>query len=206
VKPIVKIDKIDKSFGDGTVLNAFSLDIYPGEILVIMGASGAGKSTLLNLIAGLEKPDAGTITYDEAIFESVRVPFPFVFQESESLPDWLNVRENIALVAPDASDSEIDQILGAVELSEHAKKYPPELSGGMKQRLGIARALICRSKVVLMDEPFASLDEEMRLRLQNFLIDLQKRLGFTVVLVTHDSREAERMASRVVTLSGVSAS
>lgn len=199
-KTLIKLERLKKSFGREVIFEDFNLDVYDNEILVIMGPSGAGKSTLLNVIGQLEPYDSGEVHYHPELFEDTAVPLPFVFQEFDTLLPWKTVEGNIRLVAKDLSETELQAVLDTVALSEHRHKKPSALSGGMKQRVGIARALVCHSKILLMDEPFGSLDRDMRLKMQDFLLDLQGRTGLTIVLVTHDLEEAEKLGTRIVKL------
>lgn len=195
---LISIRNMSKSFGQKKVLNAVNLDVYEKEILVVMGPSGCGKSTLLNIIGKLDPLFSGDIHYDPILFEGVRVPFPFVFQESESLLPWKNVYDNLKLVSEGVNEQDIEAVLRTVDLWEHRDKRPSELSGGMKQRVGIARALMCHSKILLMDEPFSSLDVELRLKMQNLVVNLKSDKGLSIVFVTHDIEEANRIGDRIV--------
>jgi len=165
-----------------------------------MGPSGIGKSTLLNIIGGLDKDFEGTISYDPKVFDGIDVPFPFVFQESESLLPWKTVEDNVRIAGKSLTQEEIDEALKSVGLYDHRRKKPSELSGGMKQRVSLARALVCRSRVMLLDEPFASLDPDMRSRLQELVRDLSRSKGIAMLIVTHDRSEAEAMADRIVAM------
>lgn len=197
---LIEVKGLTKAFGSEDLLKDFSLDIGEGEIVAVMGPSGIGKSTLLNIIGGLDKEYEGSISYDPGIFDGIDVPFPFVFQESESLLPWKTVEDNVRIAGRRLTQDEIDDALKSVGLYEHRHKKPGELSGGMKQRVSLARALVCRSRVLLLDEPFASLDSEMRTRLQLLVKDLCKSKGITVIMVTHDIAEAEAMADRIVSI------
>ncbi len=197
---LIEVKGLTKSFGSEALLKDFSLEIGEGEIVAVMGPSGIGKSTLLNIIGGLDREYEGSISYDKKIFEGIEVPFPFVFQESESLLPWKSVEDNVRIAGRQLAQEEIDDALKSVGLYEHRRKKPSELSGGMKQRVSLARALVCRSRVLLLDEPFASLDSEMRTKLQLLVKDLCKSKGITVIMVTHDRSEAEVMADRIVSI------
>ena len=199
-KRLIEIKHLKKSFGREVIFEDLNLEVYENEILVIMGSSGAGKSTLLNVIGQLEPYESGEIHYHPALFEDTKVPLPFVFQEFDTLLPWKTVEGNIRLVAKDLSEGDLQAVLDTVALSDHRYKKPSALSGGMKHRVGIARALVCHSKILLMDEPFGSLDRDMRLKMQDFLLDLQSRTGLTIVLVTHDLEEAEKLGTRIVRL------
>lgn len=200
MKPLITVTGLGKKFGGKYVIKDFDLVLHENEIVVIMGQSGIGKSTLLNIIGQLEPYDVGEIKYDESVFKGIDIPFPFVFQEMDTLLPWKTVRQNITLVNPKATMAILDELIENIELSEHQDKYPHELSGGMKQRVGIARALICASKVLLMDEPFGSLDKEMRLKLQDFLLNIQKKYALSIIFVTHDEEEAKRIGNRILTI------
>lgn len=200
MEPLISIRNLNKGFGNEQVFNGLNLEIFKNEILMIMGASGSGKSTLLNLIAELDHDFEGEIWRSPEVSEGVAIPYPMVFQESESLLPWMNVMDNIRLVAPDLKDERLMSLLNEVEMSDDHHKYPRELSGGMKQRVGIARALACRSKILLMDEPFASLDEVLRIKLQDLIRAIKVRDELTVVFVTHDQSEAERLGDRIIRL------
>ncbi len=201
MKAIVRLENVSKKFAGKLILNDISFDVFEGEILVIMGASGVGKSTLLNLIGQLDSEFEGSITYDSSIFEGKNTPFPFVFQETESLLPWKNVEDNVRLVKEDLTQYGLDEILKRVSLESHRYKKPHELSGGMKQRVGIARALVCHSKILLMDEPFSSLDSDLRRKLQDLIIEIKNEKALTVIFVTHDHEEAKRIGDRIIHLS-----
>lgn len=200
MKPLIRLKNVSKAYEDEVVLKEMNLDVYENEIVCIMGPSGIGKSTLLNIVAGITSCDSGHITYDDSIYKGIKVPFPFVFQEMDTLLPWKTVTQNIELVHPGAGKESLDVLLENLGLEHHAGKYPHELSGGMKQRVAIARALICKSKVLLMDEPFGSLDADMREKLQDLLVDIQKKYKLAVLFVTHDVVEANRIGTRIVQL------
>jgi len=195
---LIEIRNLKKTFNNEVLFDNFNMMINENEILVLMGPSGIGKSTLLNIIGQLDDDYTGTVMYDPILFEGIQVPFPFIFQEFDSILPWKTVEENIRIVRDGITTEELDQVLKMVSLDEHRNKYPAELSGGMKQRVGIGRALICKSRILLMDEPFGSLDREMRRKLQDFVVELQKETGITIVMVTHDHDEAERMGTRII--------
>ena len=198
MRPLIEIKQLRKKYNGTLGLNDLTFTIYENEFLVIMGASGAGKSTLLNIIGKLDSDFEGEIHYSDEIFSGNNVPLPFVFQEFESLLPWKTVEENILLVSPHSSALEMDNMLNEVALIEHRHKYPDALSGGMKQRVGVARALICHSKVLFMDEPFGSLDRELRGKLQDFIKQIKKDRNMTIVFVTHDLEEANRLGDRIL--------
>ena len=191
---MLDIQKISFSYGKKTILEDFSLRVEDGEILALMGPSGCGKSTLLSLIGGLRRPTRGEIVSDHS-------RIAFVFQEPRLFP-WLTVREN--LEAPLESRAEhaehIRSALEAVMLSDAAELYPRELSGGMRSRVALARALVYGGDLYLLDEPFAALDEELRRTLAERLRAHIKASGATAILVTHQSEDAALIADRTVTM------
>lgn len=200
MKTLIEVKNLSKRYKDKYVIEHLNLKIYENEILVIMGDSGSGKSTLLNLISQIDTDYEGEILYDKVIYENVKIPFPMVFQESESLLPWLSVEGNLRLVHQKNSLNMIEEVLGKVSLIEHRHKKPKALSGGMKQRVGIARAMLCNSRILLMDEPFASLDGELRTKMQELVLRIQKEQKSTVIFITHDEREAMIMGNRIVRL------
>lgn len=191
---MLKLDNVSFSYGTRPVLSRFSMQLENGELLALMGPSGCGKSTLLSLIAGLRKPSEGTVTSD---FSGIS----FVFQEPRLFP-WLTVRENLAapLDHPQTHAKEIREALEAVSLSDAADLYPSELSGGMKSRAALARALVFGKDLFLLDEPFAALDEALREDLLTKLRSYLKERGASAILVTHLSGDAERFADRTLRL------
>ncbi len=206
----IEIDNLTKSFTDAegdqfTVLDKISFEISSGSFTSVMGPSGCGKSTLLNIIAGILEMDSGVIKVDELPYRQEDMFCPYVFQEPRLL-DWATVEENIRIVLeprdiPEDQYSEIIETqLSKVGLEGDGDKYPQQLSGGMQQRVGIARALSVPSDLVLMDEPFSSLDEITAAQLRRDLIDLWQETDKTIVFVTHDMREAIYLSDSVVFL------
>jgi nitrate/nitrite transport system ATP-binding protein len=209
-RAFLKVDRISKSFSRGSgateVLREISLGIEKGEFVSIIGHSGCGKSTLLNLVAGLAQVTSGAILLED---REVNEPGPdraVVFQNHSLLP-WLTVYENVALAVDKVfgsakSKSERRQwVMHNLELVQmvHAKdKRPAEISGGMKQRVGIARALAMEPKVLLLDEPFGALDALTRAHLQDSVMEIHARLGNTVIMITHDVDEAVLLSDRIV--------
>ena len=196
----INISCLYKSYSptSGMVLENLNLEIAKGEFLSIVGASGCGKSTLLNLIAGLDKPSSGMI--------DVSGRSTLMFQESALLP-WLTASENIELPLKingiNKSDrrARVEELLALVNLSSAAEKMPHELSGGMKQRIAIARALAQDADILLMDEPFAALDAITRDLLHEELSRIWQERSLTVIFVTHNVREAVRLGERVLLMS-----
>ncbi|MGV9799127.1 ABC transporter ATP-binding protein [Mycobacterium sp. NPDC003449] len=208
----LRVDDVSKSYGGGSkrvdVLADISVDILDGELLCIVGPSGAGKTTLLRCLTGLMPPTAGSVSLDG---EQLRGPdgrISIVFQDyTRSLFPWMTVSRNIELplrargVQRQLRRQQITRVLNDVGLAGAEKKYPWQLSGGMQQRVAIARALVTDPEVLVMDEPFASVDAQTRLELEDLTLALKRDQGVTVVVVTHDIDEAVYMSDRVVVLS-----
>jgi NitT/TauT family transport system ATP-binding protein len=206
----VRLTGVGKTFGTGTdavtALRGVDLTVAPGEFVCLLGASGCGKSTLLNLVAGLDEPSAGTLHRPESRPS-------FMFQEAALLP-WLTAGRNVELplqlggLSRGARRQRAAELLSLVRLDGLADKRPHELSGGMRQRVSLARALAAATGptgdtagLLLMDEPFAALDAITRDALQGELLRVWKATGTTILFVTHDVREAVRLAQRVILLS-----
>jgi NitT/TauT family transport system ATP-binding protein len=199
--PLVGVRGVSKVFANGVqALANVSLDVQPGEFLSIVGPSGCGKSTLLRLIAGLIQPSAGTI--DRAIS---RADLGFVFQEPTLMP-WATALANVALplklhgTPRSERDARAAKALGDVGLTGFERAWPRELSGGMKMRVSIARALVTETRLLLMDEPFAALDEITRHRLNADLLDLWQRTGVSIVFVTHSVFESVFLSQRIIVM------
>jgi nitrate/nitrite transport system ATP-binding protein len=210
MKAYLKIDHIDKSFTRGgqtsNVLKGVTLTIDQGEIVSIIGHSGCGKSTLLNLIAGLTTVSAGAVLLENKEVNSPGPERAVVFQNHSLLP-WLTVYENVNLAVSKvfggtrSRAERHDWIMRNLDLVQmaHAKdKRPAEISGGMKQRVGIARALAMEPKILLLDEPFGALDALTRAHLQDAVMDIHSRLGNTMIMITHDVDEAVLLSDRIV--------
>jgi NitT/TauT family transport system ATP-binding protein len=205
--PIVSLRDVGKTFPNGIVaLDRFSLDVRPGEFLTLLGPSGCGKSTALRLIAALSAPSSGAIEWrDGGPKEQKKHDIGFVFQEPTLMP-WATVSANVRLplklagVPRETAAPRVTQALERVGLTEFANAYPRELSGGMKMRVSIARALVTEPTLLLMDEPFAALDEITRFRLNDDLLALWQMLGKTVVFVTHSVFESVYLSNRIVVM------
>lgn len=182
------------AYGKKLVLTALSFTLSDGEILAVMGESGCGKSTLLQLVAGFLKPKSGII-----LNQACKISY--AFQEPRLFP-WLTVTENLRAVLSDKdkADSRIADALNAVSLSDAAHLYPDELSGGMKSRASLARALAYGGDLYLLDEPFAALNEELRAELSIKLRERIRQSGAAAILVTHQRADAELMADRILAL------
>lgn len=199
---IITMDRVSKQFGE-TVLavDNMSLTIKEGEFVTFLGPSGCGKSTALKMIAGLLPATSGTITITAPDQKSEQ-DLGFVFQEPTLMP-WTSVFENVYLplklagIKQEAANSRVEQALKEVGLSKFADAFPRELSGGMKMRVSIARALVTRPRILLMDEPFAALDEMTRTKLNNDVTRLAKEHNLTVIFVTHSVFEAVYLSTRV---------
>jgi NitT/TauT family transport system ATP-binding protein len=207
VEIAVSLRGVTKAYDNGVVaLGPMDLEVRRGEFVSLLGPSGCGKSTALRLIAGLNAATSGTIRVERPkVTERGGHPIGFVFQEPTLMP-WTTVRENVRLplrlahVPPAEADARIDKALAQVGLSEFAAAYPRELSGGMKMRVSLARALVTDPDILLMDEPFAALDEITRFRLNNDLLALWRDLGKTVIFVTHSVFESVYLSQRVLVM------
>ena len=204
--PVVTLRGVGKTFASGVVaLDGLDLDVRPGEFVSLLGPSGCGKSTALRLIAGLSEPTQGVIEWRRAQGASgERHALGFVFQEPTLMP-WATVAANVRLPLKlkglaATAQPRVDAALARVGLAGFSGSYPRELSGGMKMRASIARALVTEPRLLLMDEPFAALDEITRFRLNDDLLALWQSLGKTVVFVTHSVFESVYLSQRVVVM------
>ena len=202
----LQVSAISKSFGEGAaakpVLDRISFDLNAGDFLALVGSSGSGKSTVMRLIAGLERPSAGTITIDGQPVRGPGSDRGMVFQKYSLYP-WLTAAQNVAfgMELQGRSRQEVRErtsyFLEVVGLADAARRMPRELSGGMQQRVAIARALAAEPKLLLLDEPFGALDIQIRESMQEFLHQLWRQTGLTALLITHDLEEALLLANRV---------
>jgi len=206
---MIEIANITKTYGTSenaaTALKGVSLTIDNGDFMVLLGASGSGKSTLLHIASGLERPNSGTVKYDDADITALsddkmttfrKEKVGFIFQQYYLLPN-LNVDKNVKMGADLVSNRDYRNIIRAVGLYDKMNKLPSELSGGEQQRVSIARALAKKPQVMFLDEPTGALDEETGRQVLNYICEMQKEVGFSMVMVTHNSNIAE-MADSVV--------
>jgi iron(III) transport system ATP-binding protein len=206
--PLLRIRNLTKRFGQFTALNDVSLDVPKGEFVCFLGPSGCGKTTLLRAIAGLDPQDAGMIEIagrDVSHLPPAARDFGIVFQSYALFPN-LTVGSNVGYglvnrrAGRAAMDARVSELLTLVGLKDQEKKYPVQLSGGQQQRVALARALATSPGLLLLDEPLSALDARVRLRLRDEIKALQRRLGVTTIMVTHDQEEALAMADRIVVM------
>jgi NitT/TauT family transport system ATP-binding protein len=204
--PHIELRGVEKRFGAGSpVLAGIDLAVRKGEFVSIIGPSGCGKSTILKLVAGLIPATSGTVLVDGMTPIHGREIMSFIFQDATLLP-WRSVAKNVELALEldhsprDTRRARIDSLLDLVGLKEVGRAYPRQLSGGMKMRVSIARALACRPRILLMDEPFAALDEMSRDRLNEELLRLREAQKWTVLFVTHSVAEAVYLSDRIIVL------
>jgi NitT/TauT family transport system ATP-binding protein len=201
----IELRRVDFAFGSSgkPVIENLTFEIKRGEFFVLLGPSGCGKSTVLNLVAGFERPNSGEVLAGGRLVESSGSDRMVIFQDSDSLYGWLSIVDNVAFPLRVAGVSRNDRhkraiaALKLVGLRGHEAKYPSELSGGMKQRTQLARALVLDSPILLMDEPFAALDAQTRSILQDELVQLTSQMRRTVLFITHDIGEAILLGDRV---------
>jgi putrescine transport system ATP-binding protein len=204
-RPYVRLERVTKSFGDFKAVDDISLNIYKGEIFCLLGASGCGKTTLLRMLGGFETPTSGRIFIDGEDMTGVppyERPVNMMFQSYALFPH-MSVEDNVAFGLkqdriPKAEIAErVATMLDLVKLGGFAKRKPQQLSGGQRQRVALARSLVKRPKLLLLDEPLGALDKKLREHTQFELISIQDKLGVTFVVVTHDQEEAMTLASRI---------
>ncbi|KPG98064.1 branched-chain amino acid ABC transporter substrate-binding protein [Pseudomonas sp. RIT-PI-q] len=208
-QPLVSLRNLNKHYGDFAAVDNISLDIKDGEFLTFLGSSGSGKSTTLSMLAGFETPSSGEILVNGQSLVNVpphKRDIGMVFQRYSLFPH-LSVRDNIAFpltirkLASAERERRVDAMLKLVQLEQFAHRRPSQLSGGQQQRVAIARALVYEPRILLMDEPLGALDKKLREDLQDELRQLHRRLGITIVYVTHDQEEAMRLSQRIAIFS-----
>jgi len=201
-EPVIRFESVSKAFGDVEALRDLDLEVADGEFLVVVGASGCGKSTLLNLLAGFERPTAGSVRLGEREIEGVEPRCGMIFQDYALFP-WLTVAGNIGFGPRlrGAEDPErVRELIRTMRIEGFADHYPAQLSGGMKQRVALARTLANDPEVLLCDEPFAALDAMTRQVMQEELSRLASTENKTVVFITHSIDEALLLADRIVVM------
>jgi NitT/TauT family transport system ATP-binding protein len=203
---VVVLRRVGKTFPNGTLaLSGLDLDVRQGEFLSLLGPSGCGKSTALRIMAGLSEPTQGKVEWAAAGTQTKNGSIGFVFQEPTLMP-WTTVFNNVRLplklagVAADKASARVGAALERVGLQDFSSVYPRELSGGMRMRVSIARALVTEPELLLMDEPFAALDEVTRFKLNDDLLTMWQALGTTVVFVTHSVFESVYLSSRIAVM------
>lgn len=194
---------VSKEFGEFVAVSDINLDVAVSEVICLVGPSGCGKSTLLNILAGFDHPSSGSVLVDGVAVTNPGPDRSVVFQQDALFP-WLTVRKNIVAGAKALKrigfEERATELLRQVRLEEFADRYPYQLSGGMRQRASIARALMSDLKVLLMDEPFGALDAQTRSEMQSLLQDIWLRYKPTIVFITHDIEEAVLLGDRVVVM------
>lgn len=211
---MIELRDVHKRFGKNEVLRGVNLRVETGQALVIIGGSGTGKSVTLKHMVGILKPDAGRVIvddeditdYDKDALQRVRRKFGYLFQ-SAALINWLSVYENVALPLRELTDMKDDEIdrrvrekLRLLQVEKAANRMPPEISGGMKKRVGLARALIWDPEFLLFDEPTSGLDPVITATVDAMIVDIKEKTGTTIVVVTHDMTSATRIADRMAML------
>lgn len=208
MKNIIKIEEVEKKFGDQVIIPPLSLNIKEGEFLTILGPSGCGKTTLLRMIAGFEKPTIGSILLDEETINDLppyKRNMNLVFQHYALFPH-MTVEKNICFgmkmqkVSKEEQEKRAEEAMRLTQLTEFRNRKPTKLSGGQQQRVAIARAIVNNPRVLLLDEPLGALDFKLRKDLQRELKNLQRNLGITFIYVTHDQEEAMSMSDRIVVM------
>lgn len=205
----LEIKSINKRFEKQTALNNVNIKIEKGELVCILGPSGCGKTTLLRIIAGLENPDNGRIYINGKDFTNLspsKRNFGIVFQSYALFPNMI-VEQNILFglkqqkkLSKEEQNKKVTEVLEMVDLIEHRKKYPSQLSGGQQQRTALARAIALSPSYLLLDEPLSALDAKVRAKLRGEICNIQRKLGITTIMVTHDQEEALTMADKIVVM------
>ncbi len=206
--PILEIQNVTKQFDDNLVVNNISFSVEKGEFFTLLGPSGCGKTTLLRMIAGFDRPDSGKIILEGQDITNLPPedrPLHTIFQSYALFPH-MTVFENVAFPLKMAKwdktklNMQVEELLDDVQLTKFAKRYPHELSGGQRQRVAIARSLVDRPKLLLLDEPLSALDANLREHMHVELVKLQEETGITFVYVTHDQQEAMALSSRIAVM------
>jgi len=207
-QPYIRIDRVTKRFGDQVAVNEVSIDIYRGELFSLLGGSGCGKTTLLRMLAGFITPDEGSITIDGIDILPLppyERPVNMMFQSYALFPH-MSVENNVAFglkrdgVPAGEIKRRVGEVLELVQMAEFAKRKPAQLSGGQRQRVALARSIVKRPKVLLLDEPLSALDKKLREATQFELVNIQEQVGITFVMVTHDQEEAMTMSTRIAVM------
>lgn len=193
----IDMQSVSKAFGEKQVLTDIHITIEKGEFVAIIGKSGSGKSTLLRLVAGLETPTQGELLFNGIAANQTQANVTMMYQDARLLP-WKKIIDNVGLGLDGDWTEKAAQVLAAVGLASFKDHWPATLSGGQKQRVALARALIHQPALLMLDEPLSALDAFTRLEMQNLIENIWQEAGFTALLVTHDVREAIRLADRII--------
>lgn len=206
-KEILKVENLKVGYADDCVLEGINFSVKSGELIAVVGPSGSGKSTLLRVLSGLLAPMDGSISENISLSKKQKIKKTIVFQNDGLFP-WLTVEKNLMLaikqscrhISREQKEMRLDQILDVIELREHRKKYPYQLSGGMKQRTAFARGLLMDTPLLFLDEPFSALDADMRTRLIHFLKADVEKSHRTVLMVTHHQEDARKYCDKILTV------
>ena len=202
---MLHVEHLKKDYGDVKAVGDLSFDVAAGELVCIVGPSGCGKTTLLKCVAGLLEPTAGEVSLEGEPVHGPPDTMALVFQEySRSLFPWMTVRQNVAFPLRRKAKAErgplVEEALASVGLADALDRYPWQLSGGMQQRVAIARALAYQPRILLMDEPFASVDAQTRADLEDLVLEVRRQYEVTIVFVTHDIDESVYLSDRIIVL------
>ncbi|QQK78675.1 ATP-binding cassette domain-containing protein [Salicibibacter cibi] len=193
----IKLEQIHKSFGNNEVLHNINVTVDQGQFVAIVGKSGSGKSTLLRLIAGLEEINEGTLLFNDEEPRKSQASVTMMYQDSRLLP-WKKVIDNVGIGLKGKWKEHATEVLEAVGLTQFSNEWPATLSGGQQQRVALARALVRDPQLLMLDEPLSALDALTRTEMQDWIEKIWLDNGFTALLVTHDVREAVRLADRIL--------
>lgn len=202
---MIQVDNLSVSFGSNKILNDLNINFESNKIYCILGKSGTGKTTLLRSIAGLLKPSEGKVLYEG---KQITKPIKNIFMMHQNYTNfqWKNCMENVLFPiklnrkATNEDYIEATKLLVGVGLGDHVKKYPEQLSGGQKQRLSLARVLMSKPEVILMDEPLSALDDKTREEMQDLIMSFQKETKSTIIMITHSKSDADKMADHIIQL------